>query len=75
MFGSKNPTVDNQYGSCATCYYWQNPQCRRNAPSAAFSVQLRGADRDVDWEAFWPHTRPSAWCGEYRQDPKKPARR
>ena len=43
--------------SCSACAFFDKPssECRRGRP-------LSGPDR----EAFWPQTRPQAWCGEFR---------
>ena len=56
--------------TCAVCFYWEFLEgglggdygfCRRHAPPA---VTISKA---AEYEARWPLTDASEWCGEHRQ--------
>ena len=59
---------------CETCKWWQDisegdpdgpvGRCRRNAPVAEVGEE----DSDVAyWDAQWPFTDKSDWCGEFTE--------
>ena len=69
--GAFDGTADNV--ACDQCIYWErldegvaaDGYCRRYAPPPAVTTL-----KVAEFDAKWPFTRASEWCGEHRQRPR-----